>query len=191
MPHCGLSEASPWHQPVTARTAAQEELTRVLQLSRSGYSGYPRGRLSVLRTLPHPRSLTMKRHNANSIAGTVLLLGCGAALTVISRRWGIGADLMSQLAGLLGPVGLALGLGMAIHGRAMPVDRISTLARVWGIAGSLAAVLNLWLSGYFMRGGAAGKAVRWALPLVLVVAWLLPGRFYGDTEHPTETALGD
>ena len=127
----------------------------------------------------------MKHHSANSIAGALLLLGCGAALIAMSQSWGIGADMMSQLAGLMGPVALVLGVGMAIHGTAMPLDRITTLSRGWGIAGSLAAVLNLWMAGYFSRGGLS-KSVRWAMPIALVVAWLLPDRFYGNPAHLSE-----
>ena len=125
----------------------------------------------------------MKRHSAESIAGSVLLLGCGAALLIISRRWGVGSDLPSQMAAFLGPVGIVLGFGMAIHGTAMPVNRITTLTRLWGLAGSGAALVNLWLVGYFTQGGAGVRATKWLVPMVLVVVWLLPARFYGE-EHP-------
>jgi len=126
----------------------------------------------------------VRRHNAESISASLLLLGCGTVAFIVSRRWSLGADLPSQMAAFLGPLGLVLGLGMAIHGTAMPVSRITTLARVWGLGASAAVFLNLWLLGYFSKGGSAVRATKWLVPVALVVAWLLPARFYGDDSPP-------
>ena len=84
------------------------------------------------------------------------------------------------MAAIIGPVGLALAVGMAVHGVAMPTTHISRPARLWGLAGSLAGIVNLWSLGYFSQGGGAGRTVRMLMPVALVVAWLLPQRFYGD-----------
>ena len=125
----------------------------------------------------------LKHHTSETLTATAILLACGGALTLLSHRWGVGGDLMSQLGAVAGPVGVVLGLGMAIHGRAMPPTHITFPARVWGLLGSVAAFANLWSLGYFERGGRAGIA-RWLLPAGLVGAWLLPRRFYGE-EAPT------
>ena len=132
----------------------------------------------------------MRRHSANSVVGAILLLGCGTALTVISHRWGTGADHMSQMAACIGPLSFALGVGLVVHGVAMPLDRISVVARAWGIAGSIAAGVDLWLLGYYQQGASVGRAVRVLMPVVLVAAWLLPARFYGDAHPPQESPLG-
>ena len=121
----------------------------------------------------------LKHHTGETVTATVILLVCGGALALLSHRWGVGGDLLSQLGAVAGPVGVVLGLGMAIHGRAMPPTHITVPARAWGLLGSVAAIANLWSLGYFERGGRAG-VVRWLLPVSLVVAWLLPRRFYGE-----------
>jgi hypothetical protein len=123
----------------------------------------------------------MTRHNAESIGGVVVLLACGTGLTFLSHRWGVGGNHMSQLAACFGPMAVVLGVGMVIHGVAMPLNRISLAARFWGIVGSLAGAANLWDLGYFQQGGPAGRAVRLLMPVALVGAWLLPARFYGET----------
>lgn len=122
----------------------------------------------------------MRRHTQQTIAATVILLVCGTALLLLSRRWGVGSDLASQLAAAAGPVGVVLGVGVAIHGRGMPPSGITTVTRAWGLVGSAAALVNLWTLGYFAMGGAAGRVARWLLPVALVGGWLLPARAYGS-----------
>lgn len=102
----------------------------------------------------------------------------------MSRRWGVDGSLARQMAAVLGPVGLLLGVGMAVHGLAMPTTHISRPARIWGLAGSVAAILNLWSLGYFAQGVGAGRTIRMLMPVALVVAWFLPRRFYGDENEP-------
>ena len=136
------------------------------------------------------RSARVKRHNPDSIAATVLLLVCGAVAFAVSRRWGVDGSLAKQLAAVIGPLGLVLAVGMAVHGVAMPTTRISRPARIWGLAGSLAGSVNLWSLGYFAQGGGAGRAVRMLMPLALVVAWFLPDRFFGEDATPERSAEG-
>lgn len=121
----------------------------------------------------------MRRHTPETLGATFVLFVCGGALLYLSRARGVGSDLLSQMAAALGPVALVLGLGMAIHGRDMPPTHVTVLARVWGLIGSIAAVVNLWMLGYFRQGGPAGRAIRWLAPLALLGAWLLPARAYG------------
>ena len=130
----------------------------------------------------------MKRHNPDSIGATVLLLVCGAVAFTMSRRWGVDGSLAKQMAAVIGPLGLVLAVGMAVHGVAMPTTRISRPARIWGIAGSLAGCVNLWSLGYFAQGGGAGRIVRMLMPLALVVAWFLPDRSYGEDAAPDQSA---
>ena len=129
----------------------------------------------------------MKRHSPDSVAATALLLLCGAVTFILSRRWGVDGSLARQMAAIVGPLGLALAVGMALHGVAMPTTHISRPARIWGLVGSLAAIVNLWSLGYFSQGGPAGRTVRMLMPVALVVAWFLPQRFYGDG-RPNESA---
>jgi len=120
----------------------------------------------------------MKHHTAETAAETFILLAFGGGLVHLSRHWGVGSDLMSQLGAAAGPLALVLGFGAAIHGRSMPPTHITSVTRRWGTLGSLAASLNLWWLGYFDRGGAVGR-MRWLMPIVLIGAWWLPRRFYG------------
>jgi hypothetical protein len=60
------------------------------------------------------------RHTQETIGATGILLLCGSALWVLSRHWGVGSDLMSQIAAFAGPVGVVLGVGLAVHGKKMP-----------------------------------------------------------------------
>jgi hypothetical protein len=124
----------------------------------------------------------MKRHTPESITGATILFGCGIGLVTLTRLWGIRSNPMFLLAAGFGPIALVLGVGMAIHGRAMPVDRVTMLARIWGIAGSIVSVVNLQLMGYFATPNAERTFARFVIPLALLVAWLLPARFYGDRE---------
>jgi hypothetical protein len=107
----------------------------------------------------------------------------------LSHLWGIRSDLMSQLGAIMGPVGIAIGIGMAIHGAAMPPTHITRMARVWGTIGSVAAIGHLWMRGYFNHAGVSGR-VRLLMPVALVIAWWLPGRFYGEEEVRSLSRMG-
>src|SRR5688572_26599368 len=121
----------------------------------------------------------MKRHTPETIAATLICLICGSALLYLSHRIGVGKDMMRAFAAMLGPVGVVLGIGMAIHGGAMPPTRITPVTRVWGTVGSIAACAHVWFRGYFEQGGAGG-VVRLLMPVALIAAWWLPSRFYED-----------
>ena len=129
----------------------------------------------------------LKHHTVDTLGATLVLLLCGGGLLYLSHRGGIGRDLMSQLAAVMGPIGVITGIGAAIHGRSMPPTHITMPARVWGTLGSLTACVNLWSLGFFQRAGAAG-AVGWLAPPALVAAWWLPRRFYGKA--PAELRPG-
>ena len=122
----------------------------------------------------------MKRHSPDTIAATIILLLCGAASLTLSRRWGMDGSLPRQMVAVMGPIGLVLAVGMAVHGVAMPPTNISHPARIWGVVGSLAAIVNLWSLGYFAQGVGVGRTIRLLMPVVLVLAWFLPSRFYGE-----------
>lgn len=89
---------------------------------------------------------------------------------------------MHILAAAAGPLAIVLGVGNAIHGRAMPPTHITLPARVWGVLGSIAGSINLWSLGFFQRQGSTGRAA-WLMPVALIVAWLLPRRFYRGHSH--------
>ena len=118
------------------------------------------------------------RHSPETIGTALMLLAGGGVLLYLSHRWGVGMDLMSGIGAVMGPVGVALGVGMMIHGKAMPPTHVSLAARCWGTCGSLEACWHLLYRGYFEHRAATGVA-RSLMPLVLVLVWWLPGRFYG------------
>jgi hypothetical protein len=122
----------------------------------------------------------MTRHTPETLAGSVLLLLAGATLFALSRAWGLDGSMARQWAAFGGPLGVSIGVGMALHGRAMPTTHISLPARAWGLVGSIGAVLNLWTLGYFAQGAHLGRAARLIMPVALVAAWFFPRRFYGE-----------
>ena len=122
------------------------------------------------------------RHTSESILGTTILLACGAGLLTLSRVWGVEHSRASQMATCVGPIAIVLGVGMAIHGSAMPINRITLRTRIWGIVGSAVSVLNLWTVGYFDPTTAGRQAARFAIPIAMLIAWLLPARFYAGNE---------
>lgn len=124
----------------------------------------------------------LKHHTDETKAATGILLVCGSILTYLSHRWGPGRSPMTTIAAAAGPLAIVLGIGNAIHGRAMPPTHITLPARIWGLLGSIVGSLNLWWLGFFHRQGSAGRAA-WLMPLALVVAWLLPSRFYRGHSH--------
>ena len=131
----------------------------------------------------------MKHHSAETLAATFILLLCGGGLLYLSHGLGKGIGLMSGLATALGPMGVVLGIGTAIHGRAMPPTHITAMSRLWGTAGSVLAAVDLWYRGYFAHRATSG-ALRVVIPVVLVLAWWLPAHFYGDAPAKTESGTG-
>lgn len=123
-----------------------------------------------------------KNHTDETKIATGILLVCGSALTYLSHRWGLGKSPMGIIVTVAGPLAVVLGLGTAIHGRAMPPTHITLPARVWGIIGSVAGSINLWWLGFFKHEGSLAS-IRWFMPVVLIVAWLLPHRFYRGHSH--------
>jgi hypothetical protein len=140
-------------------------------------------------SIPRPtRSTMLKHHSEETKAATGILLVSGTALTYLSHRWGLGGRPMHILGAAAGPIALILGLGTAIHGRAMPPTHITLPARIWGLLGSIAGSINLWWLGFFQRQGSANRAA-WLLPVALIVAWLLPERFYRGHSHASDSEL--
>jgi hypothetical protein len=132
----------------------------------------------------------MTRYTSEGLAATLLLLVSGTGLFAISRYWGVDSSTPRQWAAFGGPLGLILGIGMALHGRAMPTTHISIPARVWGVLGSVGAIVNLWTLGYFNQSGTVGRTTRLLLPVALVAAWFLPARFYGEKAAGVQEGSG-
>ena len=135
--------------------------------------------------------MTDRRHTPESVLGTTILLVCGTGLTTISHVWGIGTSRASQMAACVGPVAIVLGIGMAMNGSAMPINRITLKTRIWGIVGSAVSVLHLWMAGYFDSTLGGRQVGRFAIPIALLVAWLLPARAYGDDAPSSPTPKTD
>lgn len=131
------------------------------------------------------------RHTSETVVGTAILLLCGIGLTTLTRMWGIKPNFMSQMGAFVGPVAIMLGIGMAIHGRAMPPDRITLFARAWGLLGSAVTLANAWSMGYFDGSTAGRRLGQWLLPTILVVVWFLPARFFDGVDTPPPDPAGD
>ena len=121
------------------------------------------------------------RHSSETLAVALLMVTCGAVLLYLSHLWGVGMDLMSGLGAVAGPVAVALGAGMAIHGKHMPRTHISLAARCWGTCGSVGAWLHLLHRGYFEHRATSGVA-RYLIPMFLIAVWWLPAAFYGPEQ---------
>jgi len=117
-------------------------------------------------------------HTRATVIATGLLLLSGVVLTVTSRAAGLESG--AKTAAMIGPVAFVLGVGMAVHGAAMPPAGVTRVTRIWGLIGSAFAALNLWTLGFFGGEGFARTVARVAVPVALVVVWLLPARFYGE-----------
>ena len=121
-------------------------------------------------------------HTVETIGACGILLLCGGALVYLSRTWNVfQRGPMGMFATAMGPVAVILGIGMAIHGGAMPPTHITTVTRAWGILGSLASCAYLWSLGFFSAGAhSAGGAVRAVVPLAMVGVWFLPASYFGS-----------
>jgi hypothetical protein len=119
---------------------------------------------------PDPR----KKADAKSRGiGLLVLLG-GIAVTGLIRHWAADEGRYDMKAAVVGPLMIVLGIGFLVHGAEIPLDGIRPLTRIYGIAGSLAGILNLYLLGFFERVHRSEAA--------------LPDRFYGGPGHVPERA---
>jgi len=105
----------------------------------------------------------------------------GLGLTAWTWQSAVVREQYGMKAAILGPVAVVLGLGMLLNGADMPLDGITQLTRRWGLAGSVAGIVNLYLLGFFDRAhrSAAARYVDLAVPVVMILVWFLPDRFYG------------
>lgn len=90
---------------------------------------------------------------------------------------------------------VVLGIGFLVHGAEIPLDGIRPLTRIYGLAGSLAGILYLYLLGFFEQPHRS-EAARWldlAVPILIIAVWFLPDRFYGGAGHvpdkPADAAI--
>src|SRR5262245_13918872 len=83
-------------------------------------------------------------------AGVLFLLG-GGGLVAWAWRSALVSDQYSLKAALLGPTLLVLGIGLLIHGKGIPSSGATRLTRIYGVAGGLASIVNLYLLGFFER----------------------------------------
>jgi len=112
--------------------------------------------------------------------GVVALL-CGLAATGLTWHWALQDGSYDFKAALVGPVALVVGIGMLIQGAEIPLDGITPRTRMWGLAGSVAAIVNLYLLGYFdgVDEAEALGLLKLAIPVVITIVWFLPDRFFG------------
>ena len=116
--------------------------------------------------------------------GLLVLLG-GIAVTVLTWRWSFEDGRYDVKAAVIGPLMVILGVGFLVHGAEIPLDGIRPLTRAYGVVGSLAGILDLYLLGFFERAhrSETARLLDLAVPVVLIAAWFLPARFYGGPGH--------
>jgi hypothetical protein len=117
------------------------------------------------------------------ITGALLFAG-GAALTYgawsEARKGGY-----AMTPAVIGPMMLALGIGLLVHGTGIAIAGINLRTRLYGLAGTAITVGLLFAYGFFDRP----MENRWlwlaesAVPFALGVYWLLPARRLGGRPH--------
>ena len=102
----------------------------------------------------------------------IALLLAGAALMWIAWQGRTTGGLLMVEAAAVGPLSAALGVGVLLHGAALPRYGMSRLTRLYGLLGGLAGGAYLWL--VTSLGAAPAGRARWLLPLALTAIWLVP-----------------
>ena len=129
-----------------------------------------------------------KEADAKSRGAGLLALIAGIVAIGLTWRWAVNDGTYDVKVAVIGPLALLVGVGFLVHGAEIPLDGIRPLTRVYGLAGSLAGILNLYLLGYFARPLRSERArlLDLVLPIVMIAVWFLPDRFYGGTGHVPE-----
>jgi hypothetical protein len=116
-----------------------------------------------------------------SRAAGVLCLLAGTGLTVWAWRSALTDGSYALKAAMVGPTILVLGIGFLVHGEGIPTSGITRLSRIYGVAGGLATIANLYLLGFFQRPVKHRSVwmMETALPFLLLGVWALPARVFG------------
>lgn len=109
---------------------------------------------------------------AGQRATGVILSIAGGLLVMLAWSWRAGGALASIQAAVVGPLSIALGLGLLVHGERIPRYGMNWLTRAYGLAGALAGGVYLWLIGRYAGGGSGSG--RWLLVMLVTVIWLVP-----------------
>jgi hypothetical protein len=123
----------------------------------------------------------MQADDFGSRAAGVLCAVIGTVLTIWAWRSALGDGQYDLKAAIVGPTVLALGVGLLIHGKGIPTSGATRLTRIYGVAGGLATIANLYLLGFFRRPVKHRSVwlMESALPFLLLLVWALPTRFFG------------
>jgi hypothetical protein len=119
--------------------------------------------------------------NSRGAGGLCLLVG--VALTAWTWRSALTDGHYALKAALFGPTLAVLGIGLLIHGKGIPTSGATRLTRIYGVAGGMATILNLYLLGFFDRPARHQSVwlLESAMPFLLLFVWALPNRFFGGT----------
>ena len=128
----------------------------------------------------------MHADDAKSRGAGALFVTIGGGLTWWSWSSALGEGHYSLKAAIIGPTVLVLGVGLLIHGRGIPTAGATMLTRVYGFAGSTAAIVFLFFLGYFARPhrSVALALLESALPFAMLLVWFLPSRAFGAADPP-------
>jgi len=133
-----------------------------------------------------PRGARVQAEDVNSRAAGVLCFVLGTGLAIWAWRDALTDGHYGLKAAVIGPTVAVIGLGLLIHGKGIPTSGATRLTRIYGVAGGLATIVNLYAVGFFQRPVKHRSVwlLESALPFVLPLVWALPGRFFGGTPGP-------
>lgn len=128
----------------------------------------------------------MQAEDAGSRAAGVLCVVVGTVLTIWAWRSALGDGQYGFKAAIIGPTVLVLGVGLLIHGKGIPTSGATRLTRIYGVAGGVATIINLYLLGFFQRPARHRSVwlMESVLPFLLLFVWALPSRFFGGAPSP-------
>jgi hypothetical protein len=111
----------------------------------------------------------------------LLLVGIGVGLGNWTWYSAHHQSQYSLKAAIVGPMALVLGLGMLVHGAGIPTTGATLLTRIYGFAGTVAALGLLHYLGYFNQPGhgSTERLLESGPLLLLLFIWFLPSRFFG------------
>src|SRR5574341_287897 len=128
----------------------------------------------------------VQSEDIGSRAAGVLCFVVGAGLTVWAWRSALDGGQYGLKVAIIGPTVLVLGMGLLIHGKGIPTSGATRLTRIYGLAGGIATILNLYLLEFFERPVRHRSVwlMESALPFLLLLVWTLPNRFFGGAPTP-------
>jgi len=119
--------------------------------------------------------------NLNARAAGALCLVGGIVLTAIVWHSVLTRGRYDVKAAAVGPILIVVAVGFLIHGDAMPPTRATMRLRIYGVLGSVCALVQLHYFGFFEKG-----LVEIGVGALLIGVWLLPAQVFEQRGKPAE-----